>query len=434
MTGDPSSEGTIRGVAGAMAVLLFAALLWGLLPVLNPFLLFLALVGVLLPFRHRVSVAPLLAVAGGLSAFWLLSELGGLLTPFVLAIGVAYILNPIVSWLASRNVLGRWGWDTGTARSVAVLVLIFPLLGAGVAAFVWGGPWFASELGALMARLPILLERAQVLAEGWEDGFLALRIPGVDPVALLERLQALDAEDALLFFEAQKDEVFAWLRSGALGVGRGVGVALTLLSTLVLTPVIGFYLLRDWDAILARLAALVPERQARLLHFGREYDRLLAAYLRGQVAVSAIVGGVTALGLLAVQFPAAILLGAIVAIFNVVPYLGVVLSLVPAVAIAFGTGAVGTSLLKVIIVYGVAQTLESAVFSPRIVGDSTGLHPVWILLAISVAGFFFGFVGLLLAVPLAVGVKLILAEVLRRSPSAPASDASESASPFTSSS
>jgi predicted PurR-regulated permease PerM len=214
--------------------------------------------------------------------------------------------------------------------------------------------------------------------------------------------------------DERREQLFQWLLSGALGVGRGLGAFLTVVGYLVLTPVVAFYLLRDWDRVVARGASLVPPRRAYLRDFGAEYDRALASYLRGQVTVSLIVGSLTALGLLLVGFPYALLLGLIVAIFNVVPYLGLVLSLLPALAIALASGDVGGALLRVGVVYTVAQTLESAVFSPRIVGDSTGLHPVLILLAIAVSGFFFGFVGLLLAVPAAVGIKLLVTRGLAR--------------------
>jgi len=159
----------------------------------------------------------------------------------------------------------------------------------------------------------------------------------------------------------------------------------------------------------------VPEDSRRtVLSLAREYDDLLSRYLRGQVTVALSVGAITGVGLWIAQFPYAFLLGAIVAVFSVVPYLGLVLSLIPALIIALMTAPVVTSLLKVAVVYGAAQALEGAVISPRIVGESVGLHPVWVVLALAVGGFFFGFVGLLIAVPVAVGIKLLVLEGLER--------------------
>jgi predicted PurR-regulated permease PerM len=419
----PRSPTPVSGVllVGA-ALLLFGALLWGVLPILNPFLLFVALASVLYPLRGETPVRALLAGSGGLALFWVLAELGGLLAPFVLAIGIAYLLNPWVTAIAARSRLEARGWEPGTVRSLAVLVLLLPVLGLLAGGAIWGGPWLAAETATLAARLPATLNRIEELLIAWESRLLGLPIPGLGASDLVSRFQQLDAEAVVAMMEGRQGDLLNWLRSGAVGMGRGVGMALTLLSTLVLTPVIGFYLLRDWDRALAHLARIIPEgrgegraeSRGRILELVREYDRLLSAYLKGQVSVSLLVGGTTALGLLIAQFPGALILGLIVAIFNIVPYLGVVLSLIPAVAIALGSGSVGSALLTVAVVYGVAQTLESVVFSPRIVGDSTGLHPVWILLAISVSGFFFGFLGLLLAVPLAVGVKLLISEILPR--------------------
>ena len=228
-------------------------------------------------------------------------------------------------------------------------------------------------------------------------------------------MQAIDSEAVVAFLEARRDEIAGRAWSAVLGLGRGLGTLLTVLGYVVLTPVLMFYLLRDYDVIIERIADLVPGQiRTEARGFFGEYDRLLSSYLRGQVSVALIVGGLTWLGLFALGFPYSFLLGAIVAVLGVVPYLGLVISLVPAVLIALVSGNVAWSLGKVAIVYGAAQGLEGAVISPRIVGESVGLHPVWIVLALSLGGFVFGFVGLLIGVPLAVGAKLALVRLLDR--------------------
>jgi predicted PurR-regulated permease PerM len=177
----------------------------------------------------------------------------------------------------------------------------------------------------------------------------------------------------------------------------------------VLTPVLTFYLLRDWDAITKSFGDLLPHsRRDALVSFARDYDLLLSRYLRGQVTVALAVGAITGLGLLGAGFPYAGTLGLMVAVFSVVPYLGLLLSLVPALFIALVSGSVVKSLITVAVVYTVAQILEGTVISPRIVGESVGLHPVWVVLALALGGFFFGFVGLLIGVPIAAGLKLLI--------------------------
>ncbi len=130
--------------------------------------------------------------------------------------------------------------------------------------------------------------------------------------------------------------------------------------------------------------------------------------------MAVLLGAITWVGLLIVSFPYAGTLALIVAVFNIVPYLGIVLSLVPAVFIALVSGSVGVSLLKVAGVYGVAQLLEGSVISPRIVGDSVGLHPVTVVLVLSLGGYFFGFVGLLIGVPGAAVGRLLVVRGLER--------------------
>ena len=150
------------------------------------------------------------------------------------------------------------------------------------------------------------------------------------------------------------------------------------------------------------------------MEFAREYDVLLSRYLRGQLTVALIIGVMTGTLLFIVRFPYAFLLGALAGVMGLIPFLGLVLSLIPAVIVALVSGSVLVSLVKVAVVYTLVQILDGGVISPRIVGDSVGLHPVWIVLALSVGGFFFGFVGILISVPVAVGVKLVAVRGLER--------------------
>jgi predicted PurR-regulated permease PerM len=288
------------------------------------------------------------------------------------------------------------------------------VLGGLVALALWGVPWLANEVSALIRKAPEALDRVADLVRGLEDTLLRLQLPGFDGAEWAARINEVGGDDIVAFLDERREQIVEAIWTGVLGLGRGVGSVLSVLGYLVLAPVLTFYLLRDWDRVLARAADLIPRNREDLRTFAEEYDRGLSAYLRGQVLVSLTVGSMTAFGLLVLGFPFALFLGAVVAVFNVVPYLGLVLSLIPALAIALATATPGASLLKVAVVYTVAQTLESAVVSPRIVGNSTGLHPVWILLAIMVGGFFFGFVGLLIAVPGAVGLKLLAVRGVER--------------------
>ncbi|MDE0445043.1 MAG: AI-2E family transporter [Spirochaetaceae bacterium] len=380
-----------------MLVLVAGFFLYSLRDLLNPFLLYWVVIALLVPFRGVRGHALVVTVATLLAGVWVLDTAGSLLAPFFLAFVLAYILDPIADRVSAHRRINR---------TAAIFLILVPALAAGAAVLGFGLPEVVRQAGDLIAYLT---EWVKGLDDPADLGF---DIPFVDEAAALTRLRALDIG---AFLEEQKGAIASGAWDTFLGLGRGVGALFTVLSYLVLTPVLMFYLLRDYDRIIARADDLLPGRvREGARGFFHEYDDLLSRYLRGQVATALLTGAITWIGLMIVGFPYAFMLGVTVAVLGVVPYLGVVVSLIPAVILALISEDIGMSLLKVGVVYGVAQGLESAVISPRIVGESVGLHPVWILLALSLGGFFFGFVGLLIGVPLAVAVKLLLVRTLER--------------------
>ena len=388
-----------RVVEAVTVLLVLAFFLFGLREILNPFLLFFVLWAVLLPFRGSPGHGALLGTAAALALFWVLSTTGSLLAPFVLALVLAYILDPLVDWLGER----------GIARVWAILLLTLPVVGLLALLLFVAIPAAVDQIGELTQRAPVFFQRVAGWLESARGRLLLVDLPFVDEDALLDRLRGVDSATVVAFLQERSEALGQWVWEGITGVGRGLGAMASVLGYVVLTPVLTFYLLRDWDRMTRAGASLLPrDRREGAMRFADEYDDLLGRYLRGQITVAMSVGAITALGLWIAGFPYAGTLGLIVAVFSVVPYLGLVLSLIPALFIALVSGSVLVSLVKVAVVYGVAQGLEGAVISPRIVGDSVGLHPVLVVLALAVGGFFFGFVGLLLAVPGAVGVKLLV--------------------------
>ena len=251
--------------------------------------------------------------------------------------------------------------------------------------------------------------------EQWQGQLQSRDLPWLDEQAMVDRLRSIQPEAVMAWLQQRQTAIAQGVWNGLLGVGKGLGAVLSLLSYVFLTPILTFYLLRDWKSILERMRELVPgPYRDRVVGFASEYDRLLARYLRGQVLAAAIVGVLTWLGFLIAGFPYALLLGAVAGIFNIIPYMGLVASLIPALFIALFSASPGIALLKIAVVFAVVQVLDSSVIGPRVVGEAVGLHPVWVLLALAVSGYFFGFVGLLIAVPLAVLVKLLLRYALGR--------------------
>ena len=391
-----------RVLQAIVALFVFGLLVFGVQELLNPFVLFLILLIVLIPFRRAPGYVLLVSVAAILTMYWLLATTGFLLAPFVLGFGLAYVLDPLVDALVERRV----------ARSLAIVLLALPVVGAGVAAVLFGIPALVGQIDDLVQAAPELV----ALVGDWLSGIreFVVGIPGVGEDVVPD-LANLDPEEIVAFLQERREQLASGTWRGVLGLGRGLGSAATVAGYVFLTPILTFYLLRDYDGILARLRGLLPRsREAGVVEFAREYDVLLSRYLRGQLTVALIIGVLTGTLLLVVQFPYAFLLGALAGVMGLIPFLGLVLSIIPAVIIALVSSNVLLSLAKVAFVYGLVQILDSGIISPRVVGDSVGLHPVWIVLALSVGGFFFGFVGLLISVPAAVGVKLVMVRGLER--------------------
>ncbi|UCC26919.1 MAG: AI-2E family transporter [Gemmatimonadales bacterium] len=383
-------------------LLVLGFFLYSLQPWLNPFVLYLVVVALLVSQRRAGEYPLLIPVVTLLTLFWILVSTGYLLAPFLVAMGLAYLLDPAVDRLQRR----------GLGRTVSIVTLMTPALILLLLAVSFGVPALWRQILDLLRNMPVLLERAQDWALHLEEN--VRQLPWVGQ-ALNERLQRVDPEALVAILEAGHGQVAESAWAGVLGVGRGLGAIVSLLGYVVLTPVLMFYLLRDWDHLVASVNELLPRpNRGSIAGFFREFDGLLGNYLRGQITVAIIMGTITAALLWLWNFPYAILIGTLVTVFSVIPYLGMVLSLLPAILVALTSGDVAYALVKVGVVFAVVQGLEGTVVSPRIVGESVGLHPVWILLAITAGGFFFGFVGLLLAVPAAAGLKLLAARGIAR--------------------
>ena len=393
-----------RVLQAVLALLVFGVLLLSVRELLNPFLFFWILVLVLLPFRGLPGYGLLVFVAAILTVYWLLATTGFLLAPFVLGFIFAYVLDPLVDALVERRV----------ARTAAIVLLALPVAGAGTVAVLYGIPALVGQVDELVQAAPQLVTRVGGWFSGVRERIILAGIPGLDEEAIPD-LTNLDPEQVVAFLQERRERLASGTWRGVLGLGRGLGSAATVAGYVFLTPVLTFYLLRDYDRILEWLRGLLPRgREAGVVEFAREYDLLLSRYLRGQVTVALIIGVLTAGLLFVLRFPYPFLLGALAGVMGFIPFLGLVLSIIPAVIVALVSGSVVVSLLKVAVVYGSVQILDGSVISPRIVGDSVGLHPVWIVLALSVGGFFFGFVGLMIGVPVAVGVKLVAGRGLER--------------------
>lgn len=386
------------------ALVLLGALLWQERAVLSPLVLFPLLCIVVWPYRWHGAVTRLLLASGTLTLMWFLWTHGAVLAPFLLALAIAYFLAPAVNALERRRL----------PRALAIVTLLLPFLLVIVLAFILLVPAAERQLTSLVEKLPELARR-------FADWLLELRTRflassgGLLTDAQAERLRNLQPSDLVGMVNAQWQDVARRVWSTALGFARGVGVVLGVLGYVVVTPVVTYYLLKSWRGFTIKVEELIPPgRRDAVFGFLREYDDLLGRYVRGQLVEATLVGFLTGGALWLLGFPGALLVGLIAALGNLVPYIGLPLSLIPGLAFALVSGNVWANLFKVLAVFAVVQFIDGSITGPRIVGRSVGLNPVWVMIALVLFGSLLGFVGLIVAVPLAVLVKMLVSRSIER--------------------
>jgi len=386
----------------AFAVLLFALFLWDVRLILEPLVAFPILIFALWPSRRTAPGRHALAIATVIFAVWFVLHLRSVLMPFVLAFAIAYLLAPAVNYL-SRH---------GAPRGIATGLVLLPFLGLLVALLVLLVPQIQSQLFDLVGRLPelgrriadwVLLLRQRLLASG----------ASILSDAQIEALRNIQAGDLVALVSDRWDAVLRRGWDALVGIGRGVGAGLGLLLAilgyLVVTPVVAYYFLVSWPAMMSRSEQLLPPAwRPGVIGFLAEYDVALGRFVRGQLIEATLVAVLTSLSLWLLGFPAAMLMGVIAGLGNLIPNIGLFLSIIPGLLIALVAPDIGSALLKLIAVFGVVQFIDVSITGPRIVGGSVGLSPVWVMLAVLVFGSLFGVLGMFLAVPLAVLVKMIV--------------------------
>ena len=332
-------------------------------------------------------VAAFLVLVGLL---WLLHHV---LLPFVAGAALAYMLDPLANLLTKR----------GMNRLVAALIILagFVVVIAGVIVIV--APVLVGQLGAFLEKVPGYLQQLQSLISNSSNSWLKSIAGGA---------AAGDAQSTADLTRKVIEYV-----SGVLPTLWTKGTALlSLFSLLVITPVVTFYLLLDWDSVVASFDGLIPIRQRETVeNLVREIDRALAGYLRGQMTVCVILGVYYAIGLTLAGLNFGILIGAVSGLLTFIPYVGSLTALVVSLCVALAQFYPDwTHILIIVGIVLVGQFLEGNVLSPKLVGESVGLHPVWLIFALLACGYLFGFVGLILAVPLAAAAGVLTRFALRR--------------------
>jgi predicted PurR-regulated permease PerM len=322
----------------------------------------------------------------------LFSLLEGILMPFAASFVIAYLLGPLVDRLAAR----------GVRRSLASLAVLFVFLFAGSVVLVLLVPLVEGQIVRLIGRLPSLVAVLQGEFGKWME-VLQKHLPQPEIAKL-------------------RDIVGSWM-GGVVGWIAGLfqrmitgGFAiLNILSLVVVTPVVAFFLLRDWPRIIAQIDSLVPRNALQTVREqARIIDDTLAGFVHGQAVVCLILASFYAAALSVAGLESALVLGLLIGVLAIVPVVGVAIGFALSVALAalqFGTW---TAVFVVVGIFLFGQAVEANILTPKLVGDRIHLHPVWVIFALLAGGQLFGFTGVLISVPAAAVIGVLVRFALER--------------------
>ncbi len=313
--------------------------------------------------------------------------LAPVLTPFVVAALFAYLMDPLVDRLERRG-LGR-------GLAVALVFLVGGIV--VIAVLLVLVPFIERQIANFLAQLPVWVEWFQNRATPWLEARFGISLEILDTRRLIDALQE------------------NWKAAGGFaatvlgGVSKSGMTVISWLLNLVMIPVVAFYLLRDWDLLVERIHALLPRSiEPVVSRLASESDVVLGAFLRGQLSVMVALGVFYGVGLWFAGISVGPLIGMIAGLISFVPYLGAITGVIMAIIAALVQYQDWFHLLLVLGVFGIGQLIEGYVLVPKLVGDKIGLHPVAVIFAVLAGGELFGFLGVLLALPVASVVMVLL--------------------------
>lgn len=307
---------------------------------------------------------------------WLLRDM---LLPFLIGIAIAYLLNPVC------DALYRRGFNRTAATSL--ILLLFLLATAALILLIT--PILADQIRQLATAIPGYVESIRAYAEP----------------KLQELLNTLTDEQVQKIREAAQR--YAGNMAGALGtavegVWRGSQAIISFFSVVIITPIVAFYLLRDWHDLVFRVDSWLPRAHADTIRQQLcEIDRTLSGFIRGQAMVCFLLGAYYAIALTVIGVNYGFVVGVVAGLLSFIPFVGSPFGLVTATALALVQFDTYTPVIIVIAVFMFAQFLEGNVIAPKFIGESVGLHPVWIIFALMAGGSLLGFTGMLIAIPAA---------------------------------
>ena len=311
-----------------------------------------------------------------------------ILTPFLVAIVLAYMFDPVVDRLERAGLSRTWG-------TVAVFGLLTVIMMTLLLVLV---PLLAKQLLKLYQLAPLVLDWLQHTAMPWVQAKLGLS----DSFWKFDKIKAAITEHM-----GQATDIVGIVLSQATASSLAL---IGFLANLVLIPVVAFYLLRDWNIMMAKIRSLLPRARAdQIVSLAKECHDVLGAFVRGQLLVMLALGVIYSAGLMFVGLELGLLIGLMAGVAAIVPYMGFIVGIGAAlIAGLFQFGGDLYPMLGIVAVFMVGQALEGTVLTPLLVGDKIGMHPVAVIFAILAGGELFGFTGVLLALPVAAVIMVLV--------------------------
>ncbi len=324
----------------------------------------------------------------------------GILLPFVAGMILAYLLDPV----ADR--IERFGIN----RLIAALIILATFVVLFVLVLILVLPIVGHQLAALLRTLPGHVTSLQ--------DFVSRHIDSAGQLPTVLGMQPTDLKSSLGGLLTQGAQWFATMLTSIWSGGQAL---LSVLALLVVTPVVAFYMLLDWDRMVREIDGWVPRRSVDTVRqLAHEMDQGVSGFIRGQVSVCLILGAYYAIGLTLVGLDFGLLIGIFIGMISFIPYVGATIGMVLSIGLAVAQfWPEWTMIAAVAAVFAVGQFVEGNVLQPKLIGEHVGLHPVWLMFALFAFGSLFGFVGMLIAVPAAAAVGVLARFAIGRYLSSP---------------
>ena len=368
-------------------IILLIAFLWSTRDILSPLLIGILLIFMLYHLKEKPYSKPLMLCVSLILFFWVVLQVTSILFLFIISFILAYLFNPVTDWLEKLKI----------PRIAGTLILLILTFGIIILIGIFLLPGLINELHILIKKIPEVGGNLQNFFKDNLPKFLnSLNIESGE----LEKNLTEKIPESI-------EKILLSILTGLTNVGSFLGK----IFYIILIPILTFYFLKDFEKIKYWIVKFIPDQYKKYIYFyGWRFNRILGGYLRGQLIVCVIVGTLTGIGFAVFNLPFALLIGGLTGLLNIIPYIGLYLSLTLALLTGLLTPNILISLVKIVGIFLAVQGIEAYIISPKIVGERVGLHPIAVILSILIFSSLFGFWGLLLGVPCAAVIKFLLDE------------------------